>query len=596
LYFRTTESDWSIGKVDINEIGTSSIVLPRKSKTEGQEGDGNPIILNIDVRFSDPDDASYITITVWESKLWKDFNTKKFVNSGVVSFSIRNDSNQEIVVRQSGSDVIQTLKKLDPTMDSTTALEEYAKKFQLVIQPDEWLAYGWIDPNLKNHVDIAWGNAGFETEISSSPSRNFFSSTKVIPKQMMAISVDSVGDIVRAHDGIVCRVKTSTHGKYLHIEQANDEDKSAIDSPEEAPSVSQSLTQKEITGEEGEVEQGYAINVCINLKQITVSMIADRPTRREFLALYLNDIHLEFTDIQASAHQNAQTLLSFHLGSAQIDNFSESTIHPVMLWSSSSQVAKSVQMTERASAQDRSDGNSDSKKKFIYFMLAQETPKQQKQPIVKYLGFCMLDVTIAIDSASILLYLSDLHRDLLDGLVLNDDNNVLAIPTTQSFNASMANDMKKRIHREHDSIATVRQEIVSKAFEKVQSDKVFIESLEIHPIKIILFFTPSRYPRAKTEIPMSVRWMTKLEAITTIEGFELQLNSFTANHAFESIGALVNLIVQNIINDLTNKILGVAKNFIMSLNALGKPAGLCKKIGNGVQNFFYEVSVMLILN
>jgi hypothetical protein len=41
--------------------------------------------------------------------------------------------------------------------------------------------------------------------------------------------------------------------------------------------------------------------------------------------------------------------------------------------------------------------------------------------------------------------------------------------------------------------------------------------------------------------------------------------------------------------DMQANLLGVAGNLIGSLSLLGKPAGLYKNIGGGVQDFFYEV-------
>jgi len=59
----------------------------------------------------------------------------------------------------------------------------------------------------------------------------------------------------------------------------------------------------------------------------------------------------------------------------------------------------------------------------------------------------------------------------------------------------------------------------------------------------------------------------------------------------ESQNALISRLSYKVTKELQRQILAIAGNFIGSLNVIGRPAGLYKNIGSGVEDFFYEVSL-----
>jgi vacuolar protein sorting-associated protein 13A/C len=128
-----------------------------------------------------------------------------------------------------------------------------------------------------------------------------------------------------------------------------------------------------------------------------------------------------------------------------------------------------------------------------------------------------------------------------------------------------------------------------------QSPKMFIEQFTIHPMRLTLSFYPTRYPRSTRAIPPSMRWMRRIENVTAVEDFEVKINSYIAQNVMESLPRLMDSVGAKIAKDLQGNLIKIARNLIGSLSILGKPAGLYKNIGSGVQDFFYEVILLILL-
>ena len=548
LYVRTSHSDWSIGTVNINDIGTTVLALPRKN-CGGPDG-RDPVIVNVDVRFSDNSDPSYITVTVWESKMWKVPETKKIHRLGTITFSIRNDSNEVVIAKQHAVDTMRYLKKL-----GRLATEVEAAKYELTIPPDQWLAYGWSDQDVDPKIEIYCGSSAFEK-----PSQ----STKVV-----VLDTNKVGQSALLNDRVKVQVKTNPHGKYLHVEPIafNQVDDPEIRKQNIDPEVLSNLRMNDLS-------------LRIQLDCIAVSLIADRPKRREFFNTYLSGIQFSFNQIFESEYENATTMMSFLVSGAQIDNYSQTIVYPVLLSTPAGGVSDGPpgNNSSKIGNEKGSDNGCSSEMQFLEFSLVRENPKDQLMPIIKYVGFRMLEARISIDSATILLYMSDLHRDLLEGASQIDSEEFSSIPATESFNNSMVKLSK-----------STGMEDTKRQYEQAQGDKIIIELLEIHPMKVVVNFSPSHYPRSTKEIPPALRWMTKIETVSAVEEFEVRIKSFIARDAMESVVTLTDRVLKKIASDLLNNLLGLTRNLVGSLNALGKPAGLYKKVGSGVGDFFYEV-------
>jgi hypothetical protein len=231
------------------------------------------------------------------------------------------------------------------------------------------------------------------------------------------------------------------------------------------------------------------------------------------------------------------------------------------------------------SSESSSTSNGVNEVSFIEFSLIREVPKDQNMAIMKYIAFRMLEARVSIDSATILLYMSDVHKDLLEGASQVDSSAVLTVvAATNRFN-----------HNTQCLLSDMSIQDTTKQYNSSQGNKIVVESLIIHPMKATVSFSPSHYPRSTKEIPSMLRWMRQIENISTVEDFELKIKSFIASNAMESLDTLLTRIGSKIARDFQNNIISITGNLVGSLSVLGKPAGLYKNIGNGVEDFFYEV-------
>jgi hypothetical protein len=124
-----------------------------------------------------------------------------------------------------------------------------------------------------------------------------------------------------------------------------------------------------------------------------------------------------------------------------------------------------------------------------------------------------------------------------------------------------------------------------------QAYKIYVERLVIHPFKITSSFMTTPFPREqKYDIFSSkkYRWLHIIRGIAGVEDLAVKINSFIVCNVMESREALLSRITYKITKELQSQLVAIAGNVIGSLNVIGKPAGLYKNIGAGVEDFFYE--------
>lgn len=135
---------------------------------------------------------------------------------------------------------------------------------------------------------------------------------------------------------------------------------------------------------------------------------------------------------------------------------------------------------------------------------------------------------------------------------------------------------------------------VEYAFKKAQVRKYFFETVVIHPLKFTLTFMPTSVARFQEEKVFEKNKKLKLlqagSGIPDIENFEIRLNSFIVHQAMESVKTMKARLAQKVKREIKANLLKIGGNLLVSMSIIGKPAGLMKNIGDGVQAFFYEVS------
>ena len=122
--------------------------------------------------------------------------------------------------------------------------------------------------------------------------------------------------------------------------------------------------------------------------------------------------------------------------------------------------------------------------------------------------------------------------------------------------------------------------------EESRQPKIFIENLVLHPIKITMSFVQTTLPRKVDEYSNAslVSTLSYIPTFAKMENVSLRLNSFIVEDAMEALPTLISRVWSSYLSDLEGQIARLAG----SLAVIGRPVGLARNIGGGVQAFFYE--------
>ena len=256
------------------------------------------------------------------------------------------------------------------------------------------------------------------------------------------------------------------------------------------------------------VEEGQSINIftiTLRVSSIGASLIADRPYRREFLSLYLEGLEVrvvQHTPVRSSALLESDlevgstvggsaTYLNLRLADIQIDNYSETNIHPVLLHTftekAKRKLAKKVRDVSLAAtiAGEDPEAASESIDKDLSFLLisaVKRIPRGCSSSVYEYIACRILEFRIAIDSSTIQLYFIDLHADLVSGRT-----DPLAEDSPSEWVRAFNNDTVV-------PEATISVVNIKHSKQYAQANKMYIESLILHPIKIRLSYHHTAFP------------------------------------------------------------------------------------------------------
>lgn len=550
---------WSFGAVDINDIGTSTIILPGPSNGLREK----TTVIHVEVKFAEAADLAYMTILIWkETNEAVDNWTMSINNTSSVPVTVRQDVRGGILGKLKGTDRI--------------ALTNY----EVNVQPGIWKPFGWIDTSYSSRVVVTIGNTLYEVSKADACVIDFL----VIGKEFK----------LKSEEGLTIRLRVNAVGssKVLHISQDSD------------------LSDIEVAIKEGVLRKNtipFTSRIFMYLSCICISFIAERPERREFFVVYIDEVECSLVIKNETRNVGKTTSLEFRIKDIQVDNYSESAIYPVLIHSfdsndrkrsfrrakhSKSLIPQSIsdESSDNASYQeDVSDMSTRlSKLDFLSFAVVQETPLGMTTPIFKYIALRVLELKIALDSSTIQLYLLDIHDDLIGNTSNND-----------SFYNLSSNAMNKYVH-EYNQYLTFysKHPLDAKAAKKfVQGYKLYVEELVIHPLKFSISFMTSSFPRNRKQnedvFGSSKFLLLQLfRGIAGVEEMTIRVTSFIVKNVMETQDALISRILYKLLREIQFQILEIAGNLVGSLNVLGKPAGFVKNIGSGVEDFFYEVSIV----
>jgi molybdopterin-binding protein len=588
LQIRSDSTDWSFGCIDISEIGSYTLILPTK--------DDHPLItVHVEVKFSDPNDLSYVTMVVWRSVK----NKHGFHNTAAIC--IQNDTDLPLTLLQDGIDF--KMAGVNP------------KQFELCIGPGENLPFGWIDPTGSSKV-----RAVIDTSLVDSIGQQVVLDLAKVGTEctleMMhySIELDSVQVIVKAGAG----------GRIVHVIRK---------SKWEAEERSLQLRPAE------EFPERNNVFVKVSFHSIGVSLIAERPVRRELFGVYVDGIEVQWSEaahiapskvdgptepnaggtggpassVDESSHdltvtvvspvqssrslRGMKTSLSVHVMDLQVDNYSETMIYPVLIHSYHSNERKdaarkkAIQNTNSRFKRKKSTSTASADSEdvvedpltFVTFGMVKFVPQGSITATFKYLALRILELKVAVDTSTLQIYLLDLHNDLVGESV--EQMLASANPTKwiTNFNSRTV-------------VADGTYPIVNvpRAHKYASVQRMYIEEFALHPIKVRLSYSHTPFPRDSSEDIFSTpqyRWVRFIRAIAGVDDFLFKLKSFIVSDVLESTNSLVSRVGHIYLQDIKRHLVEIASQFVGSMRIIGKPVGLYRNIGAGVKDFYYEVII-----
>jgi hypothetical protein len=130
VQLRTQSTLWSLGSVDLNEIGSSLLYIPLRNQDTTS---ANGIVVHIEVKLAQKSDNCSIAVIIW----------RESVESKTATI-ISNDSNVSITVRQADLELAYNLSGKD-------------NLFDIIIPPSAKIPFGWADSECGTSILVAVG-------------------------------------------------------------------------------------------------------------------------------------------------------------------------------------------------------------------------------------------------------------------------------------------------------------------------------------------------------------------------------------------------------------------------------------------------------
>lgn len=545
VQLRCQSSLWSLGTIDINEIGNSVLHLPRKY-SENVEDQG-ALVLHVEVKVADPGEYCSVVVIVWRASV-----------ESTSDISIRNETNAHVTVMQADLDLEPSLRE--------------SRLFEVCVAPGAWMPFGWADPDKECNVLVTVGT------------------TLIGPRKRIAkVSMLKAGELLRLPDNsgrsgpsgeVVLSVLAENGGRILRISHHSNDTYALYG------------TNASMFKRSGE-PNGYSVNFF--LSSLGVSLVVEKPIRREFLSLYIDGM-----EGRLKIHDNVKSY-EFMVMDLQVDNYSETVIHSVLLYcvkeikekkknphgenredQSHSEGRQEGKDAEESKSTDDSESIEDgdeesvdeSETPVIQLSVVQEMPVGTSTPIFRYVAFRVLALSLEVDSATLQLLFTDLLNDLK--YVSREQALALSCPTQW-----MDENNKLLASPEHH----LQIVDVYRAKMSALTSKMYFEKLIIHPMKVTFTFVQAPFPRKGTSnATLQSTAFNIFTSLAAVDRMQLKLKSFEVEDALESYGSLQNHVVNKTLQDLQSQLAQIAG----SLAVLGSPMGFARKVGGGVKDFFYE--------
>ena len=377
---QTEGSVWSSGSIDINDIGSTSIVVYL-------EGSSCFVVLNVEVQLAKPDDKCAVAVVVWRSNFGGNTthcgSSNPSIPVAVASSSMDFFSPLTVLNDSHASILVQQCSPSEHLSD-----EQRDERCSLLLPPFSSASYGWLHPEkpqrllsfqLITNDDICLErNAGhFEQTrpLTRRKSRrrkvNLKGARKVLGKNnkakksptiaerntcthvMLDISkIDASGRgelyyVLQLPDSshsvtidIVLKVEWSSGGKLVRILNREDDDVacSAMRSGVREGALLEDVEAKYASDNRNVTTS--ALSFSINFKTVGISLVVDTPyenCRHEMICAHFQEVHFEQKGFVCNFLGEAGGSTSLNnfmlsLGDLQVDNYSETVVFPVLFY------------------------------------------------------------------------------------------------------------------------------------------------------------------------------------------------------------------------------------------------------------------------
>ena len=604
VIIKSGSSKWSLCSIDLNEIGSHSIMLPLpKLDTKTLK------IIEIEIKFAGPDENGYLLV------IFRDSGSKNDDNNEDAALSFLNDTDAPILIRQ--LNIADTLN-----CDLST--------LNVVVPPWGWVPWGWVDlssdqhlyinidnrPNEGGVVDVLQIEKKIQIKTSASINLHMKDSSK---SNALTLSPNrgAANPYLGSSNCVFIKIIVDNKGhKIIHATQG-------VDTPAEEDDSFKNIHFHH--------KPDDTIEYRLSIKSIGLSLIGERPTRREMFSAYISEFSAFMKNYKEGYNEKVDlTSFGMRIMDIQIDNYFSEAPFPILMHTyNASERKKAIADEERQERFRRIEREKEERKQaklaarrakggsisefddetetgtvitgteitdeeltekvdlafFNVSMLREATPKcssvQSKGGFLyKYIAVRILEVKISIDPATIQLYLLDLHNDLIG----ETPDQALASESSEKWIKQFNNNTLK--HQTTDKVKNIQNYAVKKGLENVA-----VENLVIHPLKITLSILSTPLPRTKKEerlLSNAYRWLTYVKRIPSLDNAIVRLNSFMVENVYESSGLLMTRISLGFERDFKKHMGAAAGRVIGSLTAIGKPAVLSRNVGGGVKEFFYE--------
>lgn len=283
VQIRTASSVWSLGTIDLNEVGRSIIHLP------GREGPGSAsMVVLVEVKVAEPSDHCSVVVVIWQAT----------VETGT-ALAIRNETDVSITVCQAD-------------LENNQAAESI---FEVCVGPSKHVPFGWADPDSSTDVLVTVGTC--------------LSGAVRVGK----VNFLKAGGIVKLADNsgrsgtdneLLLSVVAEGGSRVLRISRSTGTEMLVCTSTDNGATVSC----KSIDSDGKEVKENIkSFGFSLSLASVGLSLVVEKPIRREFFSLYLDCLEAKMKT------KGALKSFEFIIMDVQLDNYSETGVYPVLIHS-----------------------------------------------------------------------------------------------------------------------------------------------------------------------------------------------------------------------------------------------------------------------